>query len=140
MDSPSGKKGEISENDVVEVHPTGRYGRVSTLPESNPLISIISFHLINSKFVFMIPPDLYLAFDVAEGISVAWNQVKLAYILQNEEDTERLYSEVHLLKILKHKNIIKLYSSWIDSQNINFITEVFTYILQGIARDISMLT
>ncbi|KAK8947855.1 Serine/threonine-protein kinase WNK1 [Platanthera guangdongensis] len=84
MDSPSGREGEISENDFVEVDPTGRYGRV------------------------------------------AWNQVKLAYVLQNAEDTERLYSEVHLLKTLKHKNIIKLYSSWIDSQNINFITEVFT--------------
>ncbi|KAK8970113.1 Serine/threonine-protein kinase WNK1 [Platanthera guangdongensis] len=55
-----------------------------------------------------------------------YGRVKLAYVLQNAEDTERLYSEVHLLKTLKHKNIIKLYSSWIDSQNINFITEVFT--------------
>jgi len=35
---------------------------------------------------------------------------------------------VRLLKTLKHKNIIKFYNSWLDkrSNNINFITEVFT--------------
>ncbi|KAG1331395.1 putative serine/threonine-protein kinase WNK2 [Cocos nucifera] len=71
----------------------------------------------------------YKAFDELEGIEVAWNQVKVADVLRNLEDLERLYSEVHLLKTLKHKNIIKFYNSWVDSihDNINFITEVFTY-------------
>ncbi|KAK8933609.1 putative serine/threonine-protein kinase WNK2 [Platanthera zijinensis] len=108
MDSPLGKEEEISENDFVEVDPTGRYGRYNEVLGSGAFKTV------------------YKAFDVAEGIEVAWNQVKLAYVLQNAEDTERLYSEVHLLKTLKHQNIIKLYSSWVDSQNINFITEVFT--------------
>ena len=63
-----------------------------------------------------------------EGIEVAWNQVKLADLLRNAVDLERLYSEVHLLKTLKHKNIIKFYNSWVDSknENINIITEIFT--------------
>lgn len=70
----------------------------------------------------------YRAFDELEGIEVAWNQVKVSDLLRNAEDLERLYSEVHLLKTLKHKNIIKFYNSWIDTkhENINFITEIFT--------------
>ncbi|CAH2064890.1 unnamed protein product [Thlaspi arvense] len=70
----------------------------------------------------------YRAFDQLEGIEVAWNQVKLDDKLCSSEDLERLYSEVHLLKTLKHKSIIKFYTSWIDHQHmtINLITEVFT--------------
>lgn len=70
----------------------------------------------------------YRAFDELEGIEVAWNQIKVADLLRNSEDLERLYSEVHLLKTLKHKNIIKFYNSWVDTENehINFITEIFT--------------
>lgn len=70
----------------------------------------------------------YRAFDEVEGIEVAWNQVKVQDVLQSPEDLERLYSEVHLLKTLKHKNIIKLYNSWVDTKtkNVNFITEIFT--------------
>lgn len=70
----------------------------------------------------------YRAFDELEGIEVAWNQVKVADLLRNSVDLERLYSEVHLLKTLKHKNIIKFYNSWVDSknENINIITEIFT--------------
>jgi serine/threonine protein kinase len=49
-------------------------------------------------------------------------------ILRNNDDLERLRSEVRLLKTLKHKNVIKFYNSWLDKKNnkINFITEVFT--------------
>lgn len=59
---------------------------------------------------------------------MAWNQVKVADLMRNSVDLERLYSEVHLLKTLKHKNIIKFYNSWVDTKNehINFITEIFT--------------
>lgn len=69
----------------------------------------------------------YRAFDELEGIEVAWNQVKVADLLRNSVDLERLFSEVHLLKTLKHKNIIKFYHSWVDTKNehINFITEIF---------------
>lgn len=70
----------------------------------------------------------YRAFDEYEGIEVAWNQVKLNDFLQTPEDLERLYCEIHLLKTLKHKNIMKFYTSWVDTanRNINFVTEMFT--------------
>lgn len=69
----------------------------------------------------------YKAFDEVEGIEVAWNQVKVADLLRNADDLDRFHSEVHLLKTLKHKNIIKFFNSWVDTKNdnINIITEVF---------------
>lgn len=69
----------------------------------------------------------YKAFDEYEGIEVAWNQVKLYDVLQSPEDLERLYCEIHLLKTLNHENIMKFYTSWVDTANvnINFVTEMF---------------
>jgi len=80
------------------------------------------------KTVFFNMLFSYRAFDELEGMEVAWNQVKVQDVLQRSEDLERLYSEVDLLKTLKHKNIIKFYNSWVDTKNdnINFITEIFT--------------
>ncbi|KAJ7956159.1 putative Kinase [Quillaja saponaria] len=99
-----------SDSEFIEIDPTGRYGR---------------YKEVLGKGAFK---KVYRAFDELEGIEVAWNQVKVADLLQNSEDLERLYSEVHLLKTLKHKNIIKFYNSWVDAEheNINFITEIFT--------------
>lgn len=96
--------------EFVEIDPTGRYGR---------------YKEVLGKGAFK---TVYKAFDELEGIEVAWNQVKVHDVLRHSEDLERLYSEVHLLKTLKHKNIIKFYNSWVDTKedNINFITEVFT--------------
>lgn len=70
----------------------------------------------------------YRAFDEYEGIEVAWNQVKLYEFLRNPEDLERLYREIHLLKTLNHKHIMKFCTSWVDTanRNINFVTEMFT--------------
>lgn len=50
----------------------------------------------------------YRAFDEYDGIEVAWNQVKLHNFMQSPEDLERLYCEIHLLKTLHHKNIMKI--------------------------------
>ncbi|CAO2832108.1 unnamed protein product [Amaranthus hypochondriacus] len=96
--------------DYAEIDPTGRYGR---------------YHEILGKGSSKI---VYRGFDEYEGIEVAWNQVKLTDFLQRPEDLERLYSEIHLLKTLKHKNIMKFYTSWVDitNRNINFVTEMFT--------------
>ncbi|XP_052482966.1 serine/threonine-protein kinase WNK8 isoform X2 [Gossypium raimondii] len=70
----------------------------------------------------------FKGFDEADGIEVAWNQVNIEDVLQTSEQLERLYSEVHLLKSLKHENIMKFYNSWVDDKNnsINMITELFT--------------
>ncbi|KAL3537865.1 hypothetical protein ACH5RR_001231 [Cinchona calisaya] len=97
-------------SEFVEVDPTGRYGRYNEILGKGA-----------SKTV-------YRAFDEYEGIEVAWNQVKMYDFLQSSEDLERLYCEIHLLKTLKHQNIMKFYTSWVDSanRNINFVTEMFT--------------
>ncbi|KAL8097915.1 putative serine/threonine-protein kinase WNK3 [Apium graveolens] len=109
-ESTSDHDPDDSESDFVEVDPSGRYGR---------------YKEVLGKGAFK---KVYKAFDELEGIEVAWNQIKVADLLRNSEDLERLYSEVHLLKTLKHKNIIKFYNSWVDTktENINFITEIFT--------------
>ncbi|XP_020234716.2 probable serine/threonine-protein kinase WNK9 isoform X1 [Cajanus cajan] len=101
---------EPDDSEFVEVDPTGRYGRYNEILGKGA-----------SKTV-------YRAFDEYQGIEVAWNQVKLYDFLQSPEDLERLYCEIHLLKTLKHRNIMKFYSSWVDTanRNINFVTEMFT--------------
>ncbi|XP_076913811.1 putative serine/threonine-protein kinase WNK3 [Bidens hawaiensis] len=106
----SDHEAEDLDTEFVEVDPTGRYGR---------------YKEVLGKGAFK---KVYKAFDELEGIEVAWNQVKVSDFLRNPEELERLYSEVHLLKTLKHKNIIKFYGSWVDTTNehINFITEIFT--------------
>jgi len=94
----------------VEMDPTGRYGRYNEVLGKG-----------SSKIV-------YKAFDEIDGMEVAWNQVKVNDVLRTPDELERLYCELHLLRTLKHKNIIKFYTSWVDAekQNINFITEMFT--------------
>ncbi|XP_052886835.1 probable serine/threonine-protein kinase WNK3 [Gossypium arboreum] len=109
-ETTSDQERDDSDVEFVEVDPTGRYGR---------------YKEVLGRGAFK---KVYKAFDELEGIEVAWNQVKVTDLLRNSEDLERLYSEVHLLKTLKHKNIIKFYNSWVDTknENINFITEIFT--------------
>lgn len=82
-----------------------------------------------SRFVIFNSEDIsYKAFDEVDGIEVAWNQVRIDDVLQSPNSLERLYSEVRLLKSLKHSNIIRFYNSWIDDKNktVNIITELFT--------------
>ncbi|KAF5739527.1 hypothetical protein HS088_TW12G00733 [Tripterygium wilfordii] len=128
-------------SEFVEVDPTGRYGRVNYV--SLPIFLLL--RLIKPfGSDFWIPffvalqykeilgkgasKTVYRAFDQYEGIEVAWNQVKLHDFLRSPEDLERLYCEIHLLKTLKHKNIMKFFTSWVDTthRNINFVTEMFT--------------
>ncbi|KAL3614785.1 putative serine/threonine-protein kinase wnk11 [Castilleja foliolosa] len=93
-----------------EVDPTGRYGRYSELLGSGAVKKV------------------YRAFDQEEGIEVAWNQVKLRIFYDEETMINRLFSEVRLLRNLRNKNIIALYSVWRDKEKntLNFITEVCT--------------
>ncbi|CAB4280255.1 unnamed protein product [Prunus armeniaca] len=113
MDSCSGLVGGKSDCDdggVVEKDPAGKYLRYDEL-------------LGRGAF-----KTVYKAFDEVEGIEVAWCQVNIEDVLQSPEQLERLYSEVHLLKSLKHQNIVKFFNSWVDDKNktINMITELFT--------------
>ncbi|KAK4489018.1 hypothetical protein RD792_004810 [Penstemon davidsonii] len=121
QDSPSEPDPEESDPELefVEVDPSGRYVFISLLN------FVMQYKEILGKGACK---KVYRAFDELEGIEVAWNQVKVKDLLRNSVDLERLYSEVHLLKTLKHKNIIKFYNSWVDTKNehINFITEIFT--------------
>ncbi|KAK3030641.1 hypothetical protein RJ639_035845 [Escallonia herrerae] len=98
---------EPDDSDVVERSPNNRYVRYGE---------------ILGKGAFK------TGFDEVDGIEIAWNQVSIEDALQSPENLERLYSEVHLLRTLKHENIIKSYISWVDDENktINMITELFT--------------
>ncbi|XP_027081144.1 serine/threonine-protein kinase WNK8 isoform X1 [Coffea arabica] len=112
LSAPNAKlKLEASENDIIlEVSPDKRY---------------IRYNEILGRGAFKI---VYKGFDEVDGIEIAWNQVSIDDALQSSENLRRLYSEVHLLRTLKHENIMKLYTSWVDDENktINMITELFT--------------
>ncbi|XP_062074653.1 probable serine/threonine-protein kinase WNK10 [Humulus lupulus] len=97
-------------DDIVEKDPTGRYLRYGEV-------------LGRGAF-----KTVYKAFDEVDGVEVAWNQVSIEDLMQTPDQLERLYSEVHLLKSLKHENIMKFCYSWVDDTNktINMITELFT--------------
>lgn len=96
--------------ECVERDPSGRYVRFSE---------------VLGKGAFK---TVYKAFDEVEGIELAWNRVKIDDVVKSPEGLEKLYSEVHLLKSLKHENIVKLYDSWVDDKKktVNMITELFT--------------
>ncbi|CAH1416465.1 unnamed protein product [Lactuca virosa] len=102
--------GANMEPDYVEKDPKGRY---------------IRYREVLGKGAFK---TVYKAFDQIDGIEVAWNQVRINDVLQSPDDFGKLYSEVRILKSLKHKNTIKLFDSWIDTKNktLNMITELFT--------------
>ncbi|CAI9759330.1 unnamed protein product [Fraxinus pennsylvanica] len=101
---------EPNESDVVEISPDKRY---------------IRYNEILGRGAFK---NVYKGFDEIDGIEVAWNQVSIDDVLQSPEHLERLYSEVYLLRTLKHENIIRSYASWMDDKNktMNMITELFT--------------
>ncbi|KAE9615352.1 hypothetical protein Lal_00048098 [Lupinus albus] len=98
------------EEDFVEKDPTGRYLRY------NEILGRGAFKTV------------YRGFDEVDGIEVAWNQIKVEGLLHSVDDLSKLYTEVHLLKSLKHENIIKFYDSWVDDKEktVNLITELFT--------------
>lgn len=110
MDSISSCLTSDDFDDIAERDPSGRY---------------IRYNEILGRGAFK---TVYKAFDEVNGIEVAWNQVEIDDMLQSPQQLERLYSEVHLLKLLKHVNIIRFYHSWVDdsSKTINMITELFT--------------
>ncbi|XP_009600371.1 probable serine/threonine-protein kinase WNK6 [Nicotiana tomentosiformis] len=96
--------------DFVEKDPKGRYVRYSE---------------VLGKGAFK---TVYKAFDLLDGIEVAWSRVKVDDVLQSPDNLGKLYAEIHLLRQLKHDNIMKFCDSWIDDKKrtVNMITELFT--------------
>ena len=72
---------------------------------------------------------VFKAFDSKEGTEVAWNKVLLGSVVNGDVERRRLFSEIHVLKRLKHKNIMTFHDYWLDDKNktLNFITELFTH-------------
>mmetsp|Transcript_12386 Transcript_12386/g.33788 ORF Transcript_12386/g.33788 Transcript_12386/m.33788 type:complete len:565 (+) Transcript_12386:69-1763(+) len=74
---------------------------------------------------------VFKAFDEAEGIEVAWNEVHVTDInfaaKAQAETRDRIFGEIKLLKQLKHKNILAMHDWWLDQKNstLIFITELF---------------
>ncbi|XP_078435558.1 putative serine/threonine-protein kinase WNK11 [Wolffia australiana] len=94
----------------AEVDPTGRYGRYPNLLGSGAVKKV------------------YRGFDQEEGIEAAWNQVRLSSFADDTPVIDRLFSEVRLLRALRHDNVIGLYHAWLDAEHgrLNFITEICT--------------
>ena len=72
---------------------------------------------------------VFKAFDSREGTEVAWNKVPLTTAVNEDPLKKRLFSEIHVLKRLKHKNIMTFHDYWLDDKTstLNFITELFTH-------------
>jgi WNK lysine deficient protein kinase len=70
----------------------------------------------------------YRAFDEHRGVEVAWNKVRLHDFLRGPGELERLYGEIHLLKSLRHRAVMRLHASWVDAPRraVNFVAELFT--------------
>ena len=71
----------------------------------------------------------YKAFDKLEGVEVTWNQSRINdSVMVCSQNMEQLSTEIQLLRTFRHKNIVKLFASWIDEDKdiVNIITEYFT--------------
>ncbi|XP_045823895.1 probable serine/threonine-protein kinase WNK6 isoform X1 [Trifolium pratense] len=101
---------EPPDPDVEEIDPTCRY---------------IKYKEVIGKGAFK---TVYRAFDEVNGNEVAWGQVQIDEMLKRPGDLDKLYSEVYLLKSVKHNNIVRFYNSWVDDKRktFNMITELFT--------------
>eukprot|EP00898_Chlorokybus_atmophyticus_P002230 jgi/Chlat1/3007/Chrsp2S04711 len=105
MDDPD----YVEDQPFAAVEPTGRYGRYSEVLGEGAC-----------KIV-------YKAFDEDEGMEVAWNECKMRVLMHSKGERDAMH-EVEVLKTLNHKNVMKLYDSWIDAVtgHVIFITEIFT--------------
>ncbi|OEL20060.1 putative serine/threonine-protein kinase WNK9 [Dichanthelium oligosanthes] len=80
--------------------------------------------LLNSDLM-----NSYKAFDKLEGVEVAWSQSRINdSVMGCSQKMKQLNTEIQLLRTSKHKNIVKLFASWIDEEKgiVNIITEYFT--------------
>ncbi|XP_062203288.1 probable serine/threonine-protein kinase WNK9 isoform X1 [Phragmites australis] len=99
------------EEGFAEKDPTGRFIRYDEIVGSGAV-----------KIV-------YKAFDKLEGVEVAWSQSRINdSVMSCSQKMEQLNTEVQLLRTLRHKNIVKLFASWVDEERgiVNIVTEYFT--------------
>ncbi|XP_022632404.1 probable serine/threonine-protein kinase WNK7 isoform X2 [Vigna radiata var. radiata] len=98
---------EPPDPNIVEIDPTNRYTRQL-------------FFCIHNSIKRLSAKELSRLF--------AWSQIHIDEVLQSPGGPDRLYSEVHLLKSVKHDNILTFHNSWIDDKHrtMNLITELFT--------------
>ncbi|KAI9218552.1 kinase-like domain-containing protein, partial [Blastocladiella britannica] len=73
--------------------------------------------------------EVFKAFDVEEGVEVAWNQLRTDYM--SRKDIPKVAGEVTLLKQLRHDNIINFFHVWTARGNdgrerVYFITELMS--------------
>ena len=69
---------------------------------------------------------MYKAYDEEEGIEVAWCQVSLDRV--GEEEKSHIYKEVEILKQLSHKNILTFFAYFgvPEKNQLVFVTEIMT--------------
>lgn len=92
----------------AEADPTGRFIRYDEILGSGSVKTV------------------YKAFDKLEGDEVAWSQTRIDdSVMGSSQKMALLNTEIQLLKKLRHKNIQKLFASWIDEdkKTVNIITE-----------------
>ncbi|KAL6905590.1 hypothetical protein ACP4OV_003191 [Aristida adscensionis] len=102
---------EEEEEGFAEKDPTGRFIRYDEIVGSGAV-----------KIV-------YKAFDKLEGVEVAWSQSRIKdSVMGCSQKMEQLNTEIQLMRTLRHKNIVKLFASWVDEEKgiVNIITEYFT--------------
>jgi WNK lysine deficient protein kinase len=66
---------------------------------------------------------VYLAIDNETGSEVAWNTISLRG--KNVEERERIVQETHILRTVRHDNIIQFFDVWqnVDHEQLCFITQ-----------------
>ncbi|XP_006663841.1 probable serine/threonine-protein kinase WNK9 [Oryza brachyantha] len=102
---------EEEEEGYVETDPAGRFIRYDEIVGTGAVKTV------------------YKAFDKLEGVEVAWSQSRIDdSVMGSSKKMEQLNREIQLLKTLKHKNIEKMFASWVDEEKktVNIITELFT--------------
>ena len=129
----TGSGGDGGPDDIVERSPDGRYSRVrpppppppppTSHPPLPPRAPPLSF---NCQPGWGAVQAVYKAYDEEEGIEVAWCQVSLDRV--GEEEKSHIYKEVEILKRLSHKNILTFFAYFDlpDRNQLVFVTEIMT--------------
>ncbi|KAG5552708.1 hypothetical protein RHGRI_010716 [Rhododendron griersonianum] len=102
---------EYEDTEIAEKSPNGRY---------------IRYNEVLGREFGATSKIAYKGFDVGDGMEVTWNKLRVNDLSKAAEQVEERLNT--LLKPLRHKNIIKSYSTWVDHEtgSINVITESFT--------------